>query len=269
MKSNPSNTFPLCRTEHIFSRLGSRAFLLSRACRPRERPREVNICRGPSFYNRYGVFKGTSVYRIFFWKSEFQALGFQIPWKKIFRFCHGPDREIMKPSVTIFWFRENSWESTFISFHVRNILLNILLKSVCTIIVKNLQCLLNICQKKVKLFVKCLCMKVSKTPDSSSTQLKKYTHLQCSLQIYCLFIKRFGPHRQFQQWNCQFLRLAYCCNLNLLIIYLLFSCNCYHILQRFQNNRNYYILSNAIFENWTQRAGDSFGHKSSFPRKTP
>ena len=150
-----------------------------------------------------------------------------------------PDREIMKPSVTIFWFRENSWESIFISFHVRNMLLNILLKSVCTIIVKNLQCLLNICQKKVKLFVKCLCMKVSKTPDSSSTQLKKYTHLQCSLQIYCLFIKRFGPHRQFQQWNGHFLRLAYCCNLNLLIIYLLFSCNCYHILQRFQNNRNY------------------------------
>jgi len=27
--------------------------------------------------------------------------------------------EIMKPLVTIFWFRENSWEPTFISFNVQ------------------------------------------------------------------------------------------------------------------------------------------------------
>ena len=33
----------------------------------------------------------------------------------------------------------------------------------------------------IYLSVKCVCLKESKTPDSSSMQLKKYTHLKCSL----------------------------------------------------------------------------------------
>ena len=48
--------------------------------------------------------------------------------------------------------------------------------STINIITKQLQCLLK-CQKMDNLSVKCV------TPDSSSIQLKKYTHLKCSPQI--------------------------------------------------------------------------------------
>ena len=51
-------------------------------------------------------------------QHHLQALGFKIPRITIFQ-------------LTIFWFRENSWEPTFISFNVQkqfsgNMLLNIL-----------------------------------------------------------------------------------------------------------------------------------------------
>ena len=53
----------------------------------------------------------------------------------------------------------------------------------CTIIYKELQCLLK-SQKKVNVRVEFVCSKVSKTPDSSLIQQKKYSHLKCSaLQI--------------------------------------------------------------------------------------
>ena len=52
----------------------------------------------------------------------------------------------------------------------------------CTIIYKKLQYPLQ-WQKKVNLSVKCVCIKVSKTPYSSLIQLKKYTHLECLAQI--------------------------------------------------------------------------------------
>ena len=42
----------------------------------------------------------------------------------------------------------------------------------CTIIYKELQCLLK-CQKKVNLRVECVCTKVFKTPDSSFDPAKE------------------------------------------------------------------------------------------------
>ena len=66
-----------------------------------------------------------------------------------------------------------------------NIVLNKILKNISVYYyLQKRQCLLK-CQKKVKLSVKWVSIKVSKTPDSSSIQLKKYTHLKCLLQIYC------------------------------------------------------------------------------------
>ena len=47
-----------------------------------------------------------------------QALGFQIPWITILFFSYAP-RDQGKPSVTIFWFLENSLAHIFISFNVQ------------------------------------------------------------------------------------------------------------------------------------------------------
>ena len=52
----------------------------------------------------------------------------------------------------------------------------------CTVIYKKLQYPLQ-WQKKINLSVKCVCIKVSKTPYSSLIQLKKYTDLECLAQI--------------------------------------------------------------------------------------
>ena len=57
-----------------------------------------------------------NAFKAWWWDFRNQALGFQIPW--ITNFGSVP-RDHGKPSVTIFWFQENSWEPTFISFNVQ------------------------------------------------------------------------------------------------------------------------------------------------------
>ena len=61
--------------------------------------------------------------------GQLQALGFQIPWRTLTVFFCSVPRDHGKLSVTIFWFCENSWQPTFISFNVQkqfsgNMLLN-------------------------------------------------------------------------------------------------------------------------------------------------
>ena len=48
----------------------------------------------------------------------------------------------------------------------------------------------------------CVCTEVSiNTGDSSLIPLEMYTHLKIMFTTDHLFIKRFGHHHQFQQWN--------------------------------------------------------------------
>ena len=122
---------------------------------------------------------------------EEQALGFQILW------------------ITIFWFRaQRSWETVsnnnfFGSVKIqgypllflimyKNMLLNILLNKEhqCVLLFTIRQCLLK-CQKKVKVSVKCVSIKVSKTPDSSSIQLKKYTQMFVTDLLQCSKLRPF------------------------------------------------------------------------------
>ena len=109
-------------------------------------------------------------------------------------------RDHGKLSVTIFWFRENSWEPTFISFNVQKHVVKHTLKlkniSAYYYLQKTSMSIIK-CQTKVNLSVKCACTKASKTPDSSSIKLKKYPHLKCSQYRSCFLIQRFGPHHRF------------------------------------------------------------------------
>ena len=69
--------------------------------------------------------------------------------------------------------------------------------SECTIFYKKLQCLLK-CQKKANLSAKCVRTKVSKTPDTSSIQLKKKKKKKNVHYRSSVFVKRFGHCHQFQ-----------------------------------------------------------------------
>ena len=98
-------------------------------------------------------------------------------------------RDHRKPSVTSFWFCENSWEPTFISFNAQKHVVKHTLKLKNIIVYYCLQKTsrpIKLCQKKVNLSVKCVCTKVSKTPDSSLIQLKKFTPLKFVPQILSL-----------------------------------------------------------------------------------
>ena len=57
-----------------------------------------------------------NAFKAWWWDFRNQALGFQIPWITNFWFR---TQRSWETSVTIFWFRENSWEPIFISFNVQ------------------------------------------------------------------------------------------------------------------------------------------------------